>query len=211
MAQTPDITPLLRLLEEARQAGRLTQAVAGARALSQLQPENLKARVVLARALFNAGLWQEAWEAYEVRFALMPEHFVKVMRRGPTGPEPIPFWRGDTLPEALLVMGEQGLGDTIQFARFLPMLRDRGVRVHAIRHIDALSLQSGGWIGVQCRREVRLIEQVTAAVDQAENIDIISPVGAHDDVVGGREAINPSLNPSTEQVISSCRACAAPR
>ena len=132
MAQTPDITPLLRLLEEARHAGRLTEAVAGARALSQLQPEHLKARVVLARALFNAGLWQEAWEAYEVRFDLMPEHFVKVMRRGPTGPEPMPLWRGDTLPEALLVMGEQGLGDTIQFARFLPMLRDRGVRVHAV-------------------------------------------------------------------------------
>lgn len=37
-----------------------------------------------------------------------------------------PEWAGDDLAgRRLLVHAEQGLGDTLQFARYLPMLRDR--------------------------------------------------------------------------------------
>ncbi|MFM7418731.1 MAG: tetratricopeptide repeat protein, partial [Alphaproteobacteria bacterium] len=132
MSDAPDIAPILALLEDARDAGRYREAATALQVLSQLRPENLHVRAALARALFGAGLWQEAWDAYEVRFDLMPEVFTKVTRPGPNGPEPMPIWRGGALPEALLVMGEQGLGDTIQFARFLLMLRARGVRVHAV-------------------------------------------------------------------------------
>ncbi|MFN7307514.1 MAG: hypothetical protein ACK5TQ_13210, partial [Acetobacteraceae bacterium] len=151
MADAPDIAPILALLEDARDAGRCAEAAAALRVLSQLQPGNLQVKAALARALFGAGLWQEAWDAYEVRFDLMPEVFTKVTRPGPNGPEPMPMWRGGTIPESLLVMGEQGLGDTIQFARFLPLLRARGVRVHAVLDPRVMKLLAPVLEGMEAR------------------------------------------------------------
>jgi hypothetical protein len=49
-------------------------------------------------------------------------------------PRDVPRWRGGPVPTKLLVMDEQGLGDTIQFVRFLKPLVDRGVDVSFVTH-----------------------------------------------------------------------------
>lgn len=64
-----------------------------------------------ALALLAAGRLREGFAAYEVRWAS------RGLRRPDTGR---PLWEGSTGPgRALLVHAEKGLGDTIQFARFL--------------------------------------------------------------------------------------------
>lgn len=88
-AATPDPAPLLALAEDARAAGRALEAAAALRALSALVPGDARVRAALARALFQAGLWNEAWAAYEVRFDLLPSAFPRVTRPEPDGPVPL--------------------------------------------------------------------------------------------------------------------------
>jgi len=72
-----------------------------------------RAMAFLARGDFATG-FAEA----EVRYALKPP---------PARPFPMPLWRGEALAgRRLLVWSDQGFGDTIQFARFLPLLEAEG-------------------------------------------------------------------------------------
>ncbi len=67
------------------------------------------------------GRWAEGWAAYESRWALgeLPD------RR----PE-LPRWQGEELAgKTVLALPEQGFGDTLLAARFLPALAARGARV----------------------------------------------------------------------------------
>lgn len=130
MAEAPDLGAVIRLADEACLNGRPQDAADALVAVHRLAPGDLPLRVALARTLFRAERWAEAWDAYDVRFELLPGAFPVVSRPGPDGPEPVPIWRGGPQPDALLVMGEQGLGDCVQFARWLPLLRQAGKRVH---------------------------------------------------------------------------------
>lgn len=84
----------------------------------QLDPTHAGAHYNLALALLRLGRWREAWPHYEARFA-MPE--------GPRDPHPdLPWWRGEPLSGALLLFADQGFGDTLMMARFLPALMAQG-------------------------------------------------------------------------------------
>lgn len=76
-----------------------------------------------ALALLLAGDFADGWRAYESRWR---------MRSFPTAWRDLlrPRWEGGPLQgRTILVHAEQGHGDTIQFARYLPLLKERDARV----------------------------------------------------------------------------------
>jgi hypothetical protein len=67
----------------------------------------------LAEALLLSGCFEEGWQEYEWRFA-MPNS----PRLLPSGDWPL--WDGRPMPDGtLLLIGDQGYGDTIQFSRYI--------------------------------------------------------------------------------------------
>ncbi|QND83365.1 TPR domain-containing glycosyltransferase family protein [Chromobacterium vaccinii] len=78
-----------------------------------LAPNDANLQFSLSIALLLAGRYAEAWPLYEARWRsiLKPRHAGSLWDGGPLG------------DRALLLWAEQGLGDSLQMARFLPRLR----------------------------------------------------------------------------------------
>jgi Flp pilus assembly protein TadD len=100
--------------------GNLTQAIAACDEAIRLRPDFVQAHWNRAIALLTAGDYTRGLAAYEWR----KRH--PVYRRD-FSPMPTAEWDGnDPAGRRILVRGEQGMGDAIHFARYLPAIRQRG-------------------------------------------------------------------------------------
>ena len=90
----------------------------------RLDPSNSLAQWHRSIGLLLQGNFDQGWPAYEARWQHKP---LKLQLRDFSQPR----WTGHTSLQGqhLLVYAEQGLGDTLQFARFLPCLVKAGARV----------------------------------------------------------------------------------
>jgi tetratricopeptide (TPR) repeat protein len=93
-----------------------------------LAPGHIEARWSLGLTELLLGNWEAGWENYELRFR---------KRQNPSRRpgNPAPEWLGEDLAGChILVYGEQGFGDVIQFIRFVPVLRAGGAKVTVLTH-----------------------------------------------------------------------------
>lgn len=113
----PDYVEALSSLGDVlRNRGRLDEAEAILRAALTLRPQDADAAVHLGFVLLQAGRHAEGWRRHEARWAASAW-------RGRRRRLACPPWRGEPLSgRRILLYAEQGLGDTIQFCRFVPLV-----------------------------------------------------------------------------------------
>ncbi len=89
----------------------------------KVQPGSSLARFNLSSHLLLEGNFADGWPEYEHRWNV--RQFA-----GKREPFAQPQWRGEPIRGAkIYVYAEQGLGDTLQFVRYIPMLVERGAEV----------------------------------------------------------------------------------
>jgi tetratricopeptide (TPR) repeat protein len=131
---------------------RFAEAEAEYRAALAIDPAYADARFGLATLLLSFGRYDEGWLAYEARYEL--PRFVH--RKTQTVLQPCPRWQGESLAgRALLVWQEDGLGDMVQFGRYLTRLKALGVSRLTVACLPSL------------HRLLRTVEGVDEVVDHA--------------------------------------------
>ena len=105
-----------------KQLGQLNQAMACYRTAIAIQPDYAEAHSHLGMALLSLGDYRKGLKELEWRNR----------HKDPIRPHAIPAcraWEGEALSadESLLLMSEQGLGDSLQFMRFASTLHQQGI------------------------------------------------------------------------------------
>jgi len=99
--------------------GRYADAMALYEAVLEREPDNAQARMNLGMLLLLHGNFEDGWPAFKWRRHAQPNQ--------------LPLWDGSELNgKGVLIRGEQGAGDNIQFLRYLPFVAARGGRASVL-------------------------------------------------------------------------------
>jgi Flp pilus assembly protein TadD len=125
-------------------SGHPNEGIAAYRRAIALRPDYAEAHNNLGMALLLTGDFQQGWKEYEWRRRLPNALF---RRAGRT-------WDGlDPFGQTLLLYGEGGLGNVIQFARYIPLLAEQGARVIVECQPELVPLLAGlrgAWKVIAC-------------------------------------------------------------
>lgn len=134
----------------------------------QLDPTSSTSQFNLSVAYLLQGNYAQGWPQYEHRWNF--EHLAGTL---PNFEQP--RWTGqDVKDKTVLVLGEQGHGDNIQFVRFLWDLHQRGARIVLQVNDNLAPLLRGS----------RIIDQIVDVNDIPENFDYWTPIMSLPGVLG---------------------------
>lgn len=106
-----------------RELMRYEEALASYDAAIAAAPQHAMAHCNAAALRLLMGDFKRGWADYEWRWK--KASVVRFDRKFPQ-----PAWRGEAIAgKTILIHSEQGLGDTIQFSRYVPLVAARGARV----------------------------------------------------------------------------------
>ena len=113
--------------------GRFEEAVSSFKKTLSIDPSNYHAGLALSLALLKSGRLKEGWPYWE--FRLKQPDLAKLARNK------LPLWSlGAPASARVLVRCEQGFGDSVFFARFMPSLRSRCSHLSFICRKELLAL-----------------------------------------------------------------------
>jgi tetratricopeptide (TPR) repeat protein len=107
-----------------RRMHRFDEVLATYHRIRSMDPTYAQAEFDLAHVNLSLGNFEAGWGKREARWRV--PNFPRAL---PDGPEPV--WLGEESIEGktILIYSDEGLGDAIQFTRYVPMLAARGARV----------------------------------------------------------------------------------
>lgn len=120
----PNETDLLNAIAGASaSAGYTEDAEEYYREAIALEPDFAPFQYNLSQVLLQTGQWEEGWKLFDSRLAF---------RNQSLNPKTdAPFWKGENLEgKSILVWNEQGFGDSFQFMRYVPLLKEKGAKIY---------------------------------------------------------------------------------
>jgi len=134
----PDLPiALFNLGASLKALNHLDEAIDCFRSAIRQQPDFGEAHFALAQILLMRGDYEEGWREYDWRWKLPDYRWLSNIHGEFTQPR----WRGEPIAgKTLLIYGEQGLGDVIQHARYIPQVVATGAKVILAVHPPVVPL-----------------------------------------------------------------------
>jgi Flp pilus assembly protein TadD len=139
--------------------GQFDEALQSYQKATEIVPDFADAHWGIALINLRSGKFEEGWKGFEWRWKLKDINTERNFSQ--------PLWEGsDITGKTLLLHAEQGLGDTIQFIRYAPLVALRGAKV---------ILESQGEL-VSLLRKVEGLQMVCRQGESLPNFDLHCPL-----------------------------------
>jgi Flp pilus assembly protein TadD len=161
-----DIDTLNNRGDVLHQLGRYDDAIDAFNMALAISPNDPAARTSLSMVLLLKEKYRETWPLYEARLELPNQRNRRLYAQPQWDGSPSPALSSPLPGCRILIHWEQGLGDTLQFIRYAPLVADRGFEVIFLCQPELRHLITG-----QCR-----ITQVITEEDPLPSFDLHCPL-----------------------------------